>query len=66
MGDTNRAFVTHSAIRAEFGAMFTEFAATDGPQLFYCTQGKDRGPRLRRCCYPSPVSTGRQSTPTIC
>lgn len=42
MQDMNRSFVTDPAIRAELGAMFTEFAATDGPQLFHCTQGKDR------------------------
>ncbi|WP_248673912.1 MULTISPECIES: tyrosine-protein phosphatase [unclassified Rhodococcus (in: high G+C Gram-positive bacteria)] len=42
MQDINRAFVADPEIRAELGAMFTEFARTDGPQLFHCTAGKDR------------------------
>ncbi|WP_245687743.1 tyrosine-protein phosphatase [Rhodococcus phenolicus] len=42
MQDINRSFVTDPQLRAELGAMFTEFAHTEGPQLFHCTAGKDR------------------------
>ncbi|WP_305091785.1 tyrosine-protein phosphatase [Prescottella sp. R16] len=40
--DANRQFVTNPAMRDRFGALLTEMAATDGPQLFHCTAGKDR------------------------
>lgn len=42
MRGINRSFVTDPEVRAELGTMFTEFATTDGPQLFHCTEGKDR------------------------
>lgn len=42
MRGINRSFVTDPVVRAELGAMLTEFATTDGPQLFHCTEGKDR------------------------
>lgn len=38
----NRQFVTDPAMRVQFGKLLTEIAATDGPQLFHCTAGKDR------------------------
>lgn len=42
MRGINRSFVTDPVVRAELGAMLNEFASTDGPQLFHCTEGKDR------------------------
>jgi protein-tyrosine phosphatase len=37
-----RDFVDSPRARSAFGSFFTHLAATDGPQLFHCTAGKDR------------------------
>ena len=37
-----RGFVEEPRARRAFGSFLTELAATDGPQLFHCTAGKDR------------------------
>jgi protein-tyrosine phosphatase len=42
MRNMNRTFVTDADVRSELGALLTELAETEGPQLFHCTAGKDR------------------------
>ncbi|MGG7101227.1 tyrosine-protein phosphatase [Rhodococcus sp. 24CO] len=42
MRNMNRQFVTDPEVRAELGALLTDLAESDGPQLFHCTAGKDR------------------------
>lgn len=42
MADMYRGFVRDADTRAAFGELLTDLARTGGPQVFHCSQGKDR------------------------